>query len=112
MKMIYGAVRPDEGEIRWNGETVEIKNPQQARALGISMVFQHFSLFDTLTAAENVWLGLDKSMKLPEITQRITQGQQGLRPGRRAAAPGALAVGGRAPARRDRALAADRARSC
>ena len=73
MKMIYGAVRPDEGEIRWNGEKVEIKNPQQARALGISMVFQHFSLFDTLTAAENVWLGLDKSMKLPEITQRITQ---------------------------------------
>ena len=61
MKMIYGAMRPDEGEIRWNGETVEIKNPQQARALGISMVFQHFSLFDTLTAAENVWLGLDKA---------------------------------------------------
>ena len=59
MKMIYGAVRPDEGEIRWNGERVDIKNPQQARALGISMVFQHFSLFDTLTAAENVWLGLD-----------------------------------------------------
>jgi general nucleoside transport system ATP-binding protein len=73
MKMIYGAVRPDEGEIRWNGEKVDIKNPQQARALGISMVFQHFSLFDTLTAAENVWLGLDKSMKLPQITQRITQ---------------------------------------
>jgi ABC-type uncharacterized transport system ATPase subunit len=73
MKMIYGAVRPDEGEIRWNGEKVEIKNPQQARALGISMVFQHFSLFDTLTAAENVWLGLDKSMKLPQITERIGQ---------------------------------------
>jgi simple sugar transport system ATP-binding protein len=73
MKMIYGAVRPDEGEIRWNGERVDIKNPQQARALGISMVFQHFSLFDTLTAAENVWLGLDKSEKLPAITQRITQ---------------------------------------
>ncbi len=73
VKMIYGAVRPDEGEIRWNGERVEIRNPQQARALGISMVFQHFSLFDTLTAAENVWLGLDKSEKLPQITQRISQ---------------------------------------
>ena len=71
MKMIYGAVRPDEGEIRWNGEKVDIKNPQQARALGISMVFQHFSLFDTLTAAENVWLGLDKSMTLAEVTERI-----------------------------------------
>ena len=71
MKMIYGAVRPDEGEIRWNGEKVDIKNPQQARHLGISMVFQHFSLFDTLTAAENVWLGLDKSMTLAEVTERI-----------------------------------------
>ncbi|WP_395704036.1 ABC transporter ATP-binding protein [Aquabacterium sp.] len=71
MKMIYGAVQPDEGEIRWNGQTVKIGNPQQARALGISMVFQHFSLFDTLTAAENVWLGLDKSQPLPEVTEQV-----------------------------------------
>jgi ABC-type uncharacterized transport system ATPase subunit len=71
MKIIYGAVRPDEGSIRWNGQPVQIANPQQARALGISMVFQHFSLFDTLTAAENVWLGLDKHMRLPEVTERI-----------------------------------------
>jgi simple sugar transport system ATP-binding protein len=77
MKMIYGAVRPDEGEIRWNGERVDIKNPQQARALGISMVFQHFSLFDTLTAAENVWLGLDKSLSLPEVSERIAKVSQG-----------------------------------
>ena len=73
MKMIYGAVRPDEGEIRWNGKAVDIRNPQEARALGVSMVFQHFSLFDTLTAAENIWLGLDKSLTLAEVTQRITQ---------------------------------------
>ncbi|GAP36211.1 ABC transporter ATP-binding protein [Piscinibacter sakaiensis] len=72
MKMIYGAVRPDEGEIRWNGQPVAVRNPQEARALGISMVFQHFSLFDTLTAAENVWLGLDKQHTLADITQRIT----------------------------------------
>jgi ABC-type uncharacterized transport system ATPase subunit len=71
MKIIYGAVRPDEGSIRWNGQPVQIANPQQARALGIAMVFQHFSLFDTLTAAENVWLGLDKHMRLPEVTERI-----------------------------------------
>jgi len=72
MKMIYGAVRPDEGEIRWNGEVVQVRSPAEARQLGISMVFQHFSLFDTLTAAENVWLGLGKSMTLAEVTQRIT----------------------------------------
>jgi simple sugar transport system ATP-binding protein len=73
MKMIYGAVRPDEGEIRWNGEPVQVRNPAEARALGISMVFQHFSLFDTLTAAENVWLGLGKHMTLAEVTARITE---------------------------------------
>src|SRR5215217_8720141 len=71
MKMIYGAVRPDEGEIRWNGQPVAVRNPQEARQLGISMVFQHFSLFDTLSAAENVWLGLDKALSLAEVTQRM-----------------------------------------
>jgi simple sugar transport system ATP-binding protein len=37
------------------------------------MVYQHFSLFDTLTAAENVWLGLDKAMTLPQVTERIAE---------------------------------------
>ncbi|MET0332965.1 MAG: ABC transporter ATP-binding protein [Rhizobacter sp.] len=73
MKMIYGAVRPDEGEIRWNGQAVQVRSPAEARQLGISMVFQHFSLFDTLTAAENVWLGLDKSLTLAAVTRRITE---------------------------------------
>jgi len=73
MKIIYGAVEPDEGEMVWDGKQVEIRNPQEARALGIAMVFQHFSLFDTLTAAENVWLGLDKSWTLAEVTKRIAQ---------------------------------------
>ena len=71
MKVIVGAVQPDEGSIRFNGHPVAVASPQQARALGISMVYQHFSLFDTLTAAENVWLGLDKSLSLPEATRRI-----------------------------------------
>ena len=71
MKIIYGAVRPDEGQLRWNGKTVQINNPQQARALGIAMVFQHFSLFDTLTVAENVWLGLDKTFTLPVVMAQI-----------------------------------------
>jgi len=73
MKIIYGAVQPDEGKMLWNGEPVAVRSPAQARALGISMVYQHFSLFDTLTAAENVWLGLDKALKLPEVAARITE---------------------------------------
>ncbi len=71
MKIIYGAVKPDEGTVAFDGREVQVRNPQEARALGISMVFQHFSLFDTLTVAENVWLGLDKSQRLPEVARRI-----------------------------------------
>ncbi|WP_372657135.1 ABC transporter ATP-binding protein, partial [Hydrogenophaga sp.] len=72
MKIIYGSVKPDEGSVMFNGRPVHIRNPQEARALGISMVFQHFSLFDTLTVAENVWLGLDKSLSLTEVGASIT----------------------------------------
>ena len=80
MKMIYGAVRPDEGEIRWNGTPVQIASPAEARALGIAMVYQHFSLFDTLTAAENVWLGLDRSRSLAEVNAQVRKvaGEYGL----------------------------------
>ncbi len=73
MKVIYGAVRPDSGVVRWNGQVVNIHSPAQARALGISMVYQHFSLFDTLTVAQNVWLGLDRQTSLSAITSRIDE---------------------------------------
>ncbi|MBT9504558.1 MAG: ABC transporter ATP-binding protein, partial [Burkholderiaceae bacterium] len=73
MKIIYGAVKPDAGSMLWNGAPVQVASPAQARALGISMVYQHFSLFDTLTAAQNVWLGLDKSFTLAQVTTRITE---------------------------------------
>ncbi|MBU3649771.1 MAG: ABC transporter ATP-binding protein [Limnohabitans sp.] len=80
MKLIYGAVQPDAGEIRFQGQTVQVRNPQVARQLGISMVFQHFSLFHTLSVAENVWLGLEASESLANIRARIleTASQYGL----------------------------------
>ena len=71
MKMIYGAVKPDAGRIVWNGQAVEIASPAQARRLGIAMVFQHFSLFDTLTVTENIALGLADAPRLDELEQRI-----------------------------------------
>jgi general nucleoside transport system ATP-binding protein len=71
MKVIYGAVRPDQGAMWWDGRPVTVRSPHEARALGIAMVFQHFSLFDTLTAAENVWLGLDPSNRLSSVTERV-----------------------------------------
>ena len=72
MKIIYGAVQPDAGQVQVNGQVVHVRNPKEARALGISMVFQHFSLFDTLTVAENVWLGLDKRLSLAQVATSIT----------------------------------------
>src|SRR5438105_1678700 len=58
VKIIYGLIKPSEGELRFMGQTVELAGPGDARALGIAMVFQHFSLFENLTVAENVALGL------------------------------------------------------
>ena len=58
IKIIYGAVQPDSGRMLWHGDALRVTSPEQARRLGIAMVFQHFSLFESLTVAENVWLGL------------------------------------------------------
>src|SRR5688572_27504316 len=71
MKIAFGAVQPDAGTIEIDGQAVAIRNPHEARAHGIAMVFQHFSLFDTLTVAENVWLGLDTDETLVQVSQRI-----------------------------------------
>jgi simple sugar transport system ATP-binding protein len=73
MKIIYGVTHPDRGEIFWQGERVEIRNPAQARALGIGMVFQHFSLFETLTVVENVALALDHGGDLKALADEIEQ---------------------------------------
>ena len=73
MKIIYGATKPDAGSMTVDGHSALPRNPQEARALGISMVFQHFSLFDTLTVAENVWLGLEKHLSLAQVAARIVQ---------------------------------------
>ena len=76
VKMIYGILQPDEGEIRWNGAPAVIANPHAARALGIGMVFQHFSLFEALTVGENVALGLDRPEKPRALARRIREVSQ------------------------------------
>lgn len=70
MKMLYGVVKPDQGRILWNGTHVQIKNPADARSLGIGMVFQHFSLFETLTIAENIALALGEQAGHPNTLSR------------------------------------------
>ena len=71
MKIIYGAVRPDEGEIAFDGKPLEVGSPAEARELGIAMVHQHFALFDTLSVAENVALGLAGNLSMAEIASQI-----------------------------------------
>ncbi|TBW48993.1 ABC transporter ATP-binding protein [Marinobacter halodurans] len=61
MKVIYGVIQPDEGTLYWDGEKLTLQGPAHARQLGIGMVFQHFSLFETLTVTENIALGLPAS---------------------------------------------------
>src|SRR5271167_4740883 len=56
MKIIYGVTKPDAGTLLWNGRYENITKPAQARRMGIGMVFQHFSLFETLTVSENISL--------------------------------------------------------
>jgi simple sugar transport system ATP-binding protein len=73
MKAIYGVIRPDAGEIFWEGRHVTIPSPGAARELGIGMVFQHFSLFETLTVVQNVALALPGKFDLASLSRRITE---------------------------------------
>jgi general nucleoside transport system ATP-binding protein len=73
VKMLFGSLQPVSGEILWKGQRVVISSPAVARALGIGMVFQHFSLFDSLTAAENIALSLDKAIPLKDIAARARE---------------------------------------
>jgi len=73
MKIIYGAVAPDTGVIAWEGTQVAIANPARARKLGIGMVFQHFSLFETLTVADNIALALERDRSGADLPARIRE---------------------------------------
>jgi len=66
MKIIYGVTQPDSGALLWEGRPVQVRDPAQARALGIGMVFQHFSLFETLSVAQNIALALGRAAGTPQ----------------------------------------------
>lgn len=61
MKSLYGMIKPDAGQIKVFGSAVNLKSPQDAIALGIGMVHQHFKLADNATVLENVILGSEPS---------------------------------------------------
>ena len=69
MKLIYGVEQPDDGTMAWNGEPLSLASPAEARRRGIGMVFQHFSLFETLTVVENIQLVVPG--RKADLTERI-----------------------------------------
>ncbi|MDQ0320290.1 simple sugar transport system ATP-binding protein [Pararhizobium capsulatum DSM 1112] len=69
VKMLFGVLAPTSGRILWQGEPVRIASPNAARKLGIGMVFQHFSLFEALTVAENIALSMDPGISLAKISE-------------------------------------------
>ncbi|MFW8637283.1 ABC transporter ATP-binding protein [Cribrihabitans pelagius] len=73
VKMIYGLVKPDSGRMLLRGEPFEPGEPRQARADGIAMVFQHFSLFDALNVAENIALGMENPPPMRDLAARIRE---------------------------------------
>src|SRR5258708_15235299 len=73
VKTVYGLIQPSEGEMLWQGERMVLSGPSEARGRGIGMVFQHFSLFDNLTVAENVALGLDGKESFKDMSARLEQ---------------------------------------
>ena len=54
----------------WHGQRVTMRNPAQARGLGIGMVFQHFSLFETLSVAQNIALAMGPAAGTPKQLER------------------------------------------
>ena len=73
VKMIYGLVKPDSGTMTWRGEDFAPAEPRVARATGVAMVFQHFSLFEALNVAENVALGMENPPPMRDLAGRIKE---------------------------------------
>ncbi|MFT6914185.1 MAG: ABC-type uncharacterized transport system ATPase subunit [Motiliproteus sp.] len=71
VKMIFGLLKPDAGELYWEGQRVDIRSPAQAMALGVGMVFQHFSLFEALSVKENISLGMSHPPSMKTLEARI-----------------------------------------
>ena len=71
VKIIYGLTQPDSGEIYWQGEKTVVKNPKMSRGMGVGMIFQHFSLFESLTAAENISLVIGDDGDMTGLSEKI-----------------------------------------
>jgi general nucleoside transport system ATP-binding protein len=112
VKMIYGLVRPDAGSMTLRGQDYAPSEPRAARAAGVAMVFQHFSLFEALDVAENVALGMENPPPQRQLGPPHPRGEPCLRPAAGPVPAGGRVVGGRAPAGGDHPLPAAGSPSC
>ena len=71
VKILYGLLEPDEGSIEYNSKPFNINSPAEARKKGIGMVFQHFSLFESLSVRENLILGIDETMSYSNLEKKL-----------------------------------------
>jgi simple sugar transport system ATP-binding protein len=71
MKILYGMYKADYGEIKINGEKVNISSPQKAKELGIGMIHQHFTLVPVHTVLENVMLQMNEAYNPKSIKEKI-----------------------------------------
>jgi general nucleoside transport system ATP-binding protein len=71
VKILYGLLTPDSGEIFINGERVTLSSPRAAREHGIGMVFQHFSLFEDFTALENIAIPLEGAVADKTLREKV-----------------------------------------
>lgn len=71
VKMIYGLVRPDHGQMLLRGRPYQPAKPSEARREGVAMVFQHFSLFEAMDVAENVALGMENPPPMRQLSEQI-----------------------------------------
>ena len=71
VKILYGLLKPDSGYVEFNNEKLTVSSPYEARKKGIGMVFQHFSLFESLTVRENLILGIDEKISYSDLKVKL-----------------------------------------
>lgn len=75
MKILQGVHKPDSGEIKVDGESVDIRTPQNAKDHRIAMIFQEFSLIPTLTVAQNIFLNSEPHTGIGFLNDRESERQ-------------------------------------
>ncbi|WP_423838825.1 ABC transporter ATP-binding protein [Thalassospira alkalitolerans] len=73
VKIIYGVLQADQGELLWDGKPVKIHSPHDAREMGVGLVFQHFSLFETMTVLENIALAMNDVRDMAALRQQVVE---------------------------------------